>query len=167
MQIQKVNESEVELFHKIFTTVLKEGFPEYSLALINFFVKKDFSPEEVRRKVRNGDYHVLVAEEGGEIIGFLVFEKPYGGVSYCPWLGILKDVRGKGVGSALMKEWEKEVLSLGGHKLMLLTQAEKNRGFYKKCGFKEEGFEEKSWFGLDAWKFGKVIGKPNSKAIYS
>jgi len=50
---------------------------------------------------------------------------------------------------------------------MLLTQSKVNRRIFRKYGFSEEGLEKTSWFGLDAWIFGKVIGTPNPKVICS
>lgn len=164
MEIRRITKEEINQFYVVFSSVLKEGFPEYSKELIDFFLKKDFS-----KKVFIKDFcrqlMVLLALEKQKIVGFLVLDKLYGGVSYCNWLGVVKECRGRGIGWELMKEWEKEILLIGGHKLLLLTQAEKNRVFYLKCGFNQEGFEEKSWFGLDSWIFGKVIAAPEPKVF--
>lgn len=165
MEIKTLVESEIDKFHSVFVQVIGDGFPEYSQKLVDFIVDKDFRPDVFKEKVRKGEYTILVAEEEGKIVGFLIFEKLYGGVSYCTWLGVLREYRGRGIGSKLLGFWEKEILSQSGHKLMLLTQAEKNRAFYEKFGFKEEGLEKQSWFGLDAFIFGKIIGSPNPEVF--
>jgi ribosomal protein S18 acetylase RimI-like enzyme len=163
LKIEKLTLGNLEEFLPVFKEVLKTGFPEYSSELVRFFVKKDFSKKVFLVKIKKNQWWGLLARVDGEIGGFLIADPPYGGVSYCPWLGTVQNLRKKGIGSRLLSEWEKRVREEGGHKLILLTQSEKNRKFYLKNGFRNEGFEEKSWFGLDCWRFGKVIGKPKPK----
>lgn len=165
MKTRRLSEKELLNFYQLFLRVLKDGFPEYPPALIKFFSEKDFSLTVIKNKLVKKESLIWVTEDGGELVGFLLADKLYGGVSYCCWLGVEIKMRGKGIGRKLLEEWEKEVLRQGGHKLMLLTQSQKNRGFYQKSGFKEEGFEEKSWFGLDCWLFGKVIGEPKPEVF--
>lgn len=160
MEIKKVGSSEAEKVYEVFSSVLKDGFPEYSSELIDFFLTKDFPLSSWISKLESKEITVFGAIENEKIVGFLVTDKLYGGVSCCTWLLVLKEFREKGIGTKLISEWEKEIKKIGGHKLILITQEEMNRGFYKKLRFSEEGFEEKSWFGLDCWKFGKIIGKP-------
>lgn len=159
--IKKASECNSQEIYEVFSSILKDGFPEYSPELREFFLTKDFPLSLWKKKLHTGKITVFGAIEEGKIVGFLVADKLYGGVSYCTWLGVLKEFRGKGIGSKLINAWESKIKRLSGHKLMLITQEEVNRGFYKKLGFSEEGYEEKSWFGLGCWKFGKVIGEPN------
>lgn len=160
MLIEKISSEKAEELYKVFSLVLKDGFPEYSSELIEFFLTKDFPLSSWISKLKSKEITVFGAIESGKIVGFLVADKLYGGVSYCIWIGVLREFRGKGIGTKLIDEWEKEIKKIGGHKLMLITQEEVNRNFYKKLGFLEEGFEEKSWFGFNCWKFGKIIGEP-------
>lgn len=166
MRINKLKTSDIDKFFKVFCNVIGEGFPEYSPQLIEFILKKDFSKKYFLSKLKEKEINILTASQGSEIVGFLVEEKIYGGVGYCNWLGVIKQKRGKGIGRSLLQKWEKEIKNKGGHKLMLITQAEKDRGFYKKCGFDEEGYEKKSWFGLDSWIFGKVISEFKPRSTY-
>ncbi|HUW24676.1 MAG TPA: GNAT family N-acetyltransferase [Patescibacteria group bacterium] len=163
MEIQEIDSSQLREFYRVFTQVLREDFPEYPPQLKSFFINVEFPREFLRKKISQWNYIVLLATEEGKVVGFLAMEKPYGGVSYCSWLGVLKAYRGQGVGSRLVEVWERKVIARGGHKLLLITQSEKNRQFYKNRGFDEEGFEKKSWFGLDAWLFGKIIGRPKPR----
>lgn len=165
INIRRINKEEIGQFYEVFSSVLKEGFPEYSSELVNFFLTKDFPRSSFAKKLKENEWWGIAAFAKKKTVGFLVFDKPYGGVSYCLWLAVVKEFRGKGIGRILLEGWEKEVLQQGGHKLMLITQSEKNRGFYRKCSFKEEGFEEKSWFGLDARIFGKVISRPKPEVF--
>lgn len=158
--VRFLEEKELSKFHKLFSTILKEGFPEYPVSLIDFFINKDFSIDSLVKMISKKEISILIDEEVSGFIGFLIFEKMYGGVSYGSWIGVLKETRGKGIGRKLVEEWEKQILIEGGHKLMMLTQSKTNREIFPKWGFKEEGCEEKSWFGLDAWTFGKIIDEP-------
>lgn len=165
MKIRRISENEVAEYYRLFLQVLKDGFPEYSSDLIKFLAEKDFSETVIKDKITKKESMIWVADEDGKLVGFLMADKLYGGVGYCSWLGVVEKMRGRGISKMLLREWEKEVIKLGGHKLILLTQSQKNRGFYQKCGFKQEGFEEKSWFGLDCWLFGKVIGEPKPEVF--
>jgi GNAT superfamily N-acetyltransferase len=160
MEIRQIIEKDLKEFQRVFTKVLRVCFLEYPPQVVDFFVGEDFNNAFLKKKIANWDYVVLLAFEQGKIIGFLVMEKLYGGVSFCTWLGVESGGQGKGIGSALLKAWEEMVLEAGGHKLMLIAPSKEARQFYRTRGFKEEGFEEKSWFGLDYWIFGKLISQP-------
>ena len=91
----------------------------------------------------------LVAEDKGDIIGFLSSER---GVAkrirhrcYIV-IGILKDYRGKKIGVKLFEELEKWALESNVTRLEL-TVMEHNEGaikLYEKMGFKREGLKENS-----------------------
>lgn len=166
IKIEKLTLENLNEFFEVFKEVLGTGFPEYSKELINFFIYKDFSKNIFSEKIKKNQWLGLLTKFKNNIIGFLVTDKLYGGVSYCLWLGVKKEFQEKGIGSRLLKEWEREIKKQGGHKLMLVTQHKKNKKFYVKNGFKNEGFEEKSWFGLDCWKYGKIIGKPKPEVLF-
>lgn len=160
VQIKSLNLEKLDDFLKAFKELLMTSFPYYSTPLVNFFINKDFSRKAFIKKIKGKEWQGLLAYYKEELIGFLIADKLYGGVSYIDWLGVRKEHRGMGVGGLLLKEWGERVKKEGGHKLMLLTENSGNRPFYLKNGFKEEGLEEKSWFGFDCWKFGKVISRP-------
>lgn len=163
--IERLTLENLAEFLPVFEEILKTGFPEYSPELVNFLIKKDYPPKIIKEKLKNNQWWGLVIRIEEKIVGFLLVDILYGGVSYANWLGVKKELQGRGIGSLLMIEWEKKVKTEGGHKLILITQSQKNRSFYLKNGFKEEGFEEKSWFGLDCWKFGKIIREPKPEVF--
>ncbi len=76
-------------------------------------------------------------------VGFAVIDEPYGGVSFCRWLGIKKSFQKKGIGTQLVKRWIMDAKAMGCHKVELAAQPTA-RDFYKKVGLKEEGIREKS-----------------------
>ncbi len=160
MEIRSIREEDLKEFQRVFTKILRVCFLEYPPQVIDFFVGEDFDNAFLKKKIENWDYVVLLAFDEGKLVGFLVMEKLYGGVSFCTWLGVEPEKQGRGIGSALLKAWEETILEVGGHKLMLIAPSQEARQFYRRRGFKEEGFEEKSWFGLDYWIFGKLISQP-------
>ncbi len=165
MEVRRIAPEEIEAFHRAFTEIIRSSFPEYPPAVLDFFVNKDFADAFLKKKIEKWDYVVWLAKEGEKIAGFLVREKLYGGVSFCTWLGVAKEFRGQGIGAKLVKAWETEVLAEKGHKLMLVAPSQEACAFYIKQGFVKEGYEKKSWFGIDYWLFGKIIAEPNSEVF--
>jgi len=157
--IRKISEKDIEKFRELYKEILGEAFIEYPPKSINYFVTEDFSKEFENKKSGGWKSDVWVAFGDEKMLGFLMAEKLYAGVSFCNWLGVIKEFRGKGIGKALSQKWQEDIKKEGGHKLMLLNHSPKNNEFYLKMGFKQEGFEEKLWYGLDYWVFGKVIGE--------
>jgi len=160
IKIEKLKLENLAEFLLVFKEILTTGFPEYSAALVDFLIGKDYSATVFEEKLKNNQWFVLKASLENQLVGFLLADNLYGGVSYCNWVGVLEKCQGQGIGQALLGAWEEEIKKVGGHKLTLITQSRKNMDFYLKAGFKQEGFEEKSWFGLDCWLYGKVIGDP-------
>ncbi|HPG35166.1 MAG TPA: GNAT family N-acetyltransferase [bacterium] len=116
--------------------------------------------EEVLAKGDAAGYHFLFVEDEDF--------KPYGFTSFgdipCTknrfdlyWIGVHEKMRGKGIGSVLLKESEKAVKSLDGKILYIETSARElynpTRGFYLKNGYKIETILEDFYDDGD----GKVI----------
>jgi GNAT superfamily N-acetyltransferase len=86
-------------------------------------------------------FHGLVAEAGGEIVGYLLYHEGYdidhgGRVFYIPELFVAKSARGSGAGFALMHEARDRCRNNGGHAL-LWTVYRSNviaRRFYERIG---------------------------------
>lgn len=161
--IEKLKIEEIPQFHEIFSVVINEGFC-YSLGVKNYFITRGFTQENFRYWLSNNYKQVLVAKEGQKIAGFLVYDAPYGGVLFCRWLGVVKEYRGKKIASRLFDEFIKIAQDLFCHKVEVAAQPPA-REFYQKYGLKEEGFREKSYFGIDQYVFGKVIGEINNRMI--
>ncbi len=159
-KIEKLSLENLDQFLLIFKEVLKTGFPEYSEDLVNFLIEKDYAKNVFEEKLKSNQWFGFLEFIEEKPAAFLLADSLFGGVSYCNWLGVGESYRGRGLARDLLNRWEEEVEKAGGHKLTLITQGRKNHDFYLKMGFKQEGFEEKSWFGLDCWIYGKVIGEP-------
>jgi ribosomal protein S18 acetylase RimI-like enzyme len=156
---------DLDEFFKVFEEVIHEGFPYYSKNLQDYFIKKDYSKKVFAKNLKEKKRVIFIALVRGGIVGFLVANKPYGGVSFAPWLGVKKESQGKGIGRRLMSYWEKWAKRKGAHSLLLSTSGKQTKNFYIKCGFKFFGTEKRTYFGLDHHVFGKLISKPNEREI--
>lgn len=165
MEVREITEEDLKEFREVSSQVIDISFPEYPPEVRDFFKGIDFENSYLKKKIKDWDYEVLLAVDKGKIVGFLVMEKMHGGVSFCDLMAVIKEYRRRGMGIFLVRSWEERIRKKGGHKLMLLNHSPENRKFYKKCGFKEEGFEEKLWYGVDYWVHGKIIGKPNPRVF--
>ncbi len=85
----------------------------------------------------NESYVGIVAEEGGEIVGMLIGEEEqyYDGVvcaikEFC----VKNPLRGRGIGSAMVKEFERRELARGVRSISAYT-TEEDEHFYAKNGY--------------------------------
>lgn len=164
IKIEKLQPRDLDAFWQVFSQVLRSDFPGYTKAVINYFLNRIYTKKAFNYWLLSSWKIVLVAKLEERIVGFAVLDKPYGGVCFCRWLGILKGFRNKGIGKRLIKEWINYATSLGCHKVELASQPEA-KDFYKKCNLDLEGKRQMSYFGIDQFIFGKVIGKPKDEAM--
>jgi len=161
--IEKLRIKELPNFHQVFAQVLREGF-DYSPKIIEHFINSDYSLANYDYWLKYNYKEILVAKADGIIVGFLVYDAPYGGVLFGRWLGVLPAWWGKGIGKKLVDEFIKTAQSLGCHKIEIASQP-RSRDFYKKYGLAEEGLRKLSYFGIDQYLFGRVIGEVDESAI--
>lgn len=109
----------------------------------------DVTPEEIEefraREWRRYDkevgiswdsrHYYLAAELDSFLVGIAHFHI-VGGVGHLDQLLVAKDHRSLGIGSRLLKEFERRCRAVGCHKLTLETAEYQARGFYEKHGFK-------------------------------
>jgi L-amino acid N-acyltransferase YncA len=96
-----------------------------------------------------GRYSVLVAEIDSQIVGWASLNRyshrcAYNGVADLS-VYVDRSFRGKGIGTVLLKELEKEAKTNGFHKMVLFTFLFNKLGqrLYRKMGFREVGVLEK------------------------
>ncbi|HVZ58984.1 MAG TPA: GNAT family N-acetyltransferase, partial [Patescibacteria group bacterium] len=70
-----------------------------------------------------------------------------------------------GVGRELLSFLENHVKELGAHMIFLESELE-NKPFYEKRGYKQFGFNEKGWFGLNTYQMKKVLQDPREESLY-
>lgn len=158
--IEKLQLAELDSFFQIFSELLQKDFPGYSKAVINYFLIKAYNKSAYHYWLTTGWKIIFVAKKEGHIIGFSVIDKPYGGVCFLRWLGVLPEFRNQGAGGKLISNWIEYAKNYGCHKVELASQPEA-KIFYQKCGLILEGERQLSYFGINQPIFGKLIGRPN------
>ncbi len=93
---------------------------------------------------RQQDYHVLVAEDNGQPVGYIL----YGPVPLTMgnhdiyWIATDPRVQGRGYGRLLLERVEEELRSAGARLICLETSSqggyERTRRFYEQAGYREE-----------------------------
>lgn len=108
--------------------------------------------EELETKIKdtkNSNSLILVAEENDSIVGFLSADRGFARrIKHSAYIviGILKDYRGKRIGTKLFEELDKWAYHNNITRLELTVMTLNVGGIrlYEKMGFKKEGLKEKS-----------------------
>lgn len=164
IKVLSITESDVDIFWKLFAEILLTQFPGYSQNVQSFMLEKMYTRNSFIYWLQNSIKTVLLAYANDQPVGFMVIDEPYGGVSFCRWLGIKKRYQKKGIGTILIQQWLDMAHELGCHKVEVASQPAA-REFYKRIGLTEEGFRKCSYFGIDQYAFGKVIGEPTDEVM--
>lgn len=152
MKIEKLKMSDWKKFYNCFKQILEEDFFHYPPKMIQRLLK-----EERIKKNWGKSKEILVGLRDKDVVGFLIAVDSGGGVSYCNWLGVKKELRNKGLGSKLVKTWQKWAKRRSCHKLRAQTSKGENQSFYERLGFKLEGIKKNDRYHLDHFIFGKII----------
>jgi ribosomal protein S18 acetylase RimI-like enzyme len=164
MTIISLNPENLGEFFPFFEKLMRENFPFYHPKVINYFLTNIYTRQNLYHQLKNNQRIILVAYEEKEPLGFAMIDEPYGGVSFLRWLAVSKNQQGKGVGKALIFEWEKMAKDQGCHKMELAAYP-LVASFYEKCGFEKEGLRKMSYFGINQIIMGKVVGRFNVEKI--
>lgn len=124
-----------------------------------------FVENRIKSALENNDF-LLVAEEDGALVGYISAQKEkLNRTKHTAYIvtGILKDYRGKGVGTEFFKRldlWAKEE-ELTRLELTVICENEVAKHLYEKSGFEVEGVKRKSVFTdgrfLDEYYMSKLI----------
>lgn len=148
-------------FFPFFKESIKNYFPEYSLRTRKYFIETEYSPDYLKKAMKQG-LSLFLAFFNKEVAGYLMTSELVGGVCLANWLAVSEKHQGKGIASKLLKMWEEEAKKAGFHKLHLWTD-KRNLLFYKKRGFKFVGKVPDNFYGADDYLFYKSIQKPKEK----
>jgi len=164
--IIRLTASDVTRFYPTFVDVLNTQFPGYSEKVKSYLLERIYNVQTLQYWIRRNEKIILIGEntETNSIVGFAVIDMPYGGVSFCRWLGILPEFQRVGIGKMLVNEWEKLAKLDKAHKMEVAGQPTA-KGFYEKMGLNLEGFRKASYFGINQYLFGKVLSSPNVAAM--
>ncbi len=109
------------------------------------------TPEGVAAMLARPDFHLLVAERDGVVMGVGATTLNQVALNY-----VSPDHRFIGVSSALLAAME-AALAKAGHAEALLDSTSTARDFYRKRGWVEAG-PPQSYFGVRAWPMKKRLG---------
>lgn len=163
-KISILNKNDIGSFYPIFAQTMQTVFTCYDKKIIDFFLDKVYTPANLIYWLNNNLKIIFVAKKSLHLIGFAMIDQPYGGVSFCRWLAVSSQYQRQGVGSKLISTWEKFAKTQGCHKIELASQPLAKK-FYEKVGLTLEGERKLSYFGINQFVFGKVIGKPMEKTM--
>jgi len=164
MTVISLKPEDIANFFPFFKKLMRENFPFYHPKVIDYFLNKIYTQQNLYYQLKNAYRTIFVAYKEKEPLGFAMIDEPYGGVSFLRWLAVAKNQQGKGVGKALIFEWEKIAKSQGCHKMEVAAYT-LVASFYEKCGFEKEGLRKISYFGINQVVMGKVIGEVNIEKI--
>jgi len=150
----------VKVRRAAFTTKEVQGFttPERSV----FYSQKELRKTWLKKNQLYGGWEVVVADENGEIMGFIVF-KTENGAGYIDNINIAKEKQRTGVGKALVSHVEGLVRSRGFHTIRTDTTENakgepwKSYAFWTKMGYKDTGERLKTIWSFKEIPFDKYI----------
>lgn len=83
---------------------------------------------------------VMVAEVGGDVVGFLRWGLFWDQVPFMNLLWVFPDRRGQGIGSALVEAWEISQLAAGHDSVLTSTMSdERSQHLYRRLGYVDTG----------------------------
>lgn len=94
---------------------------------------------------RNKDYQLLLAERGGEVVGYVCYGPApmTQGTFELYWIASIPSVRGQGIGSSLVAAMEGDLRRRGARLVRVESSATEaygpTRGFYESLQYVEEG----------------------------
>jgi len=160
IKIQKATQKDIGLFWNLFQLSVKKQFPEYPVKAQKFFLEKYYTKNNLKQWVENRTITLLIAVYNKRIVGYLIANFPYGGVSSVIWLAVQDSFQNKGIGGRLLRKYEMIMKKQGIHKILLTVTNKRNFKFYKRNGYKLGGYIPKNFFGVDDWWLYKEIQAP-------
>lgn len=164
VKIQVINTDNKELMRELFEVYKKtilENFPEYSRSIREYLVRTDKIDEHIKNAGT-----IIGAYVAGKLVGYLIARRVWGGVGYCEVLAVLNEYQRKGIGTRLLKEYERISLILGAHNIQLESDI-RNLEFYKKQDYSILCLDRKGYFGTDNYVMKKILQEPKEKNFLS
>lgn len=155
--IDKNSEEEMRGIFEVYKKTILENYPEYSRSTREYLARED----KIEEIVKNAGI-ILGAYLWGKLVGYIISRKVWGGVGYCEVLGVLNEYQRKGIGTRLVKEYERISFDQGAHGLYLESDV-KNLEFYKKQGYSVLYLDKKGYFGTDNYVMKKILQEPKEE----
>lgn len=154
IKIRKLKKSDWPLFQSFFKTVVNSDFLEFPQKTRQYLTSKKYARDRLFKAGLT-----LGAFDGKKLAGILIGATPFAGVLSIAWLAVSEKYQKKGIGKELLKECEAYAKDAGIHNIQIAILPQ-NLAFYKKCGYKKFGFDEKSYFGISVYLVKKLISTP-------
>jgi GNAT superfamily N-acetyltransferase len=147
MVIVDVNYLNLQKFYPLFKEVMEEGYGQFPPELRQYFLKKEYPEEMLKLWLERNFRKILMAlDDQEQVLGFLIGDHTYGGVAFISWLGVKKEYRKQGIGTALLKKYEEYARIKKAHLIELFT-IDDVIPFYAHNGFVEIGRRNPGFFG--------------------
>lgn len=150
-----VDEDEPQL-KRLYVNTMKTGFPQYSPALRTYFSTGEYLEEMLTTEIQIGAFN------DEKLVGFIIANKPYGGVVFVQWIGVHKTQQNKGIGKRLLSVLENYAQTVGAHDVFLEASEDKKE-YYVKQGYTVFGYNEKGWFGMSNYDLKKTLQAPQEE----
>lgn len=120
------------------------------------------SPATIEERLVRGD-HVLVAEEGGHIVGTVTGIEEHEAMHVCS-LSVHPAWQGRGIARRLMDALEAVAIQRRHHKLWLQTAWAMTEAIalYRSLGYEQEGYQTRQFYGEDFLVFGKALDRSDA-----
>jgi ribosomal protein S18 acetylase RimI-like enzyme len=144
MDIRQATSDDIAAIRRVAQASLAESYG-HALEddLIESVVERWYDPEDLAEDLADGDTYFVVAEDDGEIVGFVqsyvVSRREV--IGEIDWLHVDPDHRGRGIGTDLLRALEDELLGVGVERLegSVLVANEMGTEFYEEHGFSPAG----------------------------
>jgi ribosomal protein S18 acetylase RimI-like enzyme len=98
----------------------------------------DSDLELLRAQIRGG--RLLIIEHSGEPAGFIKFCILWETLPFIEIIVVREDLRGRGIGRAAVRRWEREMAERAYSRVAISTQAnESAQGFWRRIGYRDCG----------------------------
>lgn len=156
IKVRKLEKEDVPAFHGLYLKILKEGF-EYYPPKAQKYNSEYWSVDRLTRYLRMKNRLLILAFKENVPVGYLIGKIYKSGNCSILWMGVLRELRGQGIGKKLENFWEKWAERLGAKLLRASTANFDNEKFYVGLGFKKSKNIERNDWGMEKLVFLKVV----------
>lgn len=162
--LQTKEDSHIYQFSTYLNTNFPKDFSYYTAQTQQYILQKEYNLHNLNRSIKSEHWNLLLAMKELTIIGYMLFTKPYGGVSSANWIAVNIHNRSQGIATQLLLIWQKRALKLGAHQLVLWTTLPYKQ-FYQNRDFTYVGSVPDAYFGIDNIIFHKHL-RPSQEQNY-
>lgn len=156
IKIERLKIKDLSIFRKLLLKIFNEGF-DYYPKNAQRYNKSHWSKKRLTEYLRRKDILMLLAWEGGKVVGYLLGKYYQSKKSSILWLGVINAYQGRGIGTKLVSSWECWSWRRGASILKASTANFENENFYKSLGFQKSPKIVKNDWGMSKLVFFKKM----------